>query len=158
MLPRTWDLLSHARNRFDMNTVVQASETRVGALSRLRHLLLLTPESWCKRRHLRAGLGFALMVCSAVSGAKWYSWLEHQGVGFYVPVLWTVGGLLIFVLGPKKIDLLAYCATAYFVLGSIGTILGRAPNLPTALEVTVLPGTAALFLSYIEVRRARRSR
>lgn len=141
--------------RFGESTTLQANVSRVGILLRLRQILRLTAESWDTHRHLRGGLAFALMICTAVSGAKWYSWAEHQGIALYVPILWTIGAVLIFALAPKKLDLLAYCSAIYFILGIIGTLLGRAPDLRTALEVTVIPGIALAIFSALTMPKRK---
>lgn len=95
------------------------------------------------------------MICTAVSGAKWYAWAEHQSGAFYVPIFWTVAAVLIFVLAPKKLELLHYCSGAYFILGVIGTLLGRAPSLAIALEATVIPGVVFAVFGFLTMPRRR---
>lgn len=112
---------------------------------------VLKTEQWDRYKYLRGLLILAMVICSVGSVGNWYNWVNGT-VHLDFPVLLTLGALLVFVMVPRKWDLITLSLGYLFLLSIIATALRRA-DLRLGLGMIGTTGTLYFTCVYIKMKR-----
>lgn len=119
-------------------------------VDRIRSLFPLKAEYWDRYKYVRSTLVLGLVICSVGSVGNWYNWARGNAP-LYFPVVLTFGAALLFMIAPKKWELIMLCLMAFFVLSIVGTLLHKA-ELRFGLTMIAMTGLAYIIVAYIRIR------